>query len=439
MSVSSMRASVYSTLGSGVLLSSATGIIKNHLLSKFPKNFFKYVYIKNSFPGVTEGGLDDDARMVKDRPALSLNLRYDFNEAAFAGDSFRWGLSQIPVRAYERSAIYRSVLMCEADRVFISAADDRVKLSYEVGLKVDSEVQAYNITGYVRNYIGVNRPYYLSKVDVEVPVPLASLAVVGEKLGIDVRSMDAAQRQTFHEYLTRWSGGTLTFKKNLSSGNWIYFSKYVCNILCRITDQPQIERVTEGKAVTEATVKFQLDIEFPILTHFITEFEPPLTGQNPTEGLDDMGDAVIYNFTTKEFLFDRQRGVRTLSTTFDFVTDLNTEADRTPLNEVLSEELVFFIEYMKKLLPNDPDVYSKNFEVLVTRDHDVVDPSEYEVDWDERELVLHNPRPNYVYRIGLYVDLVEFTKVMEVRRSLGYRQNDPVKKVAEIQEPYPGT
>jgi len=87
--MANLKATVYPTVGSGVMLGSITGIVKNHILSKLPKGFIKYTYIKNSIASVTEQMNTEESTLVKERPALSIGLNYSFNEAVSQGDQFR--------------------------------------------------------------------------------------------------------------------------------------------------------------------------------------------------------------------------------------------------------------------------------------------------------------------------------------------------------------
>lgn len=433
--MSNLVASVFPTVSSGVLLGSITGIIKNHILAKLPKNYIKYTYIKNSFVSVSESGLSEDEALVKTKPVLSIGLNYSWNDASSSdGDSFKWGMSRIPVGAWQYAHIYKKIIVNEQDHFFLSALDERLKLIYEIGIKLNSETQAYNLLGFVRSYMGINRPYYINSVDVEIPIPFESLDLLVTRVGLNVSTPEG--KLAFHKYISKWSGGRVTYKKNLSSGNYNYFLKYNCNILCKIPDIPSIEKNMEGKSVQSADLRWNIEVEFPYFTNFIAEHEiMDLTvPEIPFQGLSpgNQGDSAIYNFTTR-LPITRQLGDLSIAITTQFLTSLNTAIDDTNFKDVLSNDIVFFIENCKMRLPLEPNLITDNLKITLVRDDDImIEGTDYEIDWNNYNIIILSPWVNYVYRASLYINLVEYNKLIMVRNSLEINQNNPVKKIAEI-------
>jgi hypothetical protein len=430
-----LRATVYPTVGSGILLGSITGIMKNHILSKLPKGYIKYTYIKNSISSVTEQANNEEDNLVKEKPALSLGLNYSYNDAVSYGDTFRWGMSKIPVNAYQHDRIYTKIMMCEQDNIYLSTIDERVKLIYDVGVRLDSESQAYNLMQYMRSYIGVGRPYYVSDADIEVPLPFECLDLIAAAKGFDRSTKQGMQE--FHAYLHKWSGGRITYKRNLSSGNFNYFMKYRCNVMCKIPDPPSIEKTTEGKSVIDAIVRYTVEAEFPTFTNFITEYEElDLTLPSVPQGLQpgDRGDSAIYNFTSKMY-FTRMNEDKTLAVTFEFISDVNTPVDETPFTDALSDSMSFFIEHQKQFLKDDPEAVSRHVKIIIAKDNDLLaEGTDYEVDWETYCVKLEHPWYNYTYKLGIYVDLVKYNEVIELHNSLTLNQNAAVKRIAEIKE-----
>lgn len=434
--MANLKATVFPTIGSGSMLSSITGIVKNHILSKLPKGYIKYTYIKNSIPSVTEQANGEEETMIKEKPALSLGLNYSFNEAVTQGDNFRWGMSKIPVGVHMYDSIYTKIFFNEEDFIYLSTIDERTKLVYDVAVRLDSESQAYNLMNYLRSYVGVGRPYYLSRVNIETPVPFECLTMISAGKGFDLRTPDGLR--AFHDYLTVWSGGRLTYKKNLSSGNFNYFVKYNANILCKIPDVPTIERTTEGKSVLSADVRFQLEVEFPTLTNFITEREEltPVEDREMGDMISLAGtNSVIYNFTAQMPL-KRMHETKTLTLYFEIVTDVNESVDETQFRDMLQPRVMFFIEHQRQYLAKDPDAIRRHLKILVIRDvEELVEERDYEVDWESFTVKILNPHLNYVYRFAVYVDLVKYNEIMDVHDSLGTRQHEAVSKIQEIKDP----
>jgi hypothetical protein len=424
-----LQAKTFPTMGSGILLGSITGVVKNHILQRLPKDFIKYVYITNSAASVTEANDSDEQGIIKDKPAMSLRLNYDYMDAVSSGDQMPWGLTRIPVRTHQRNSIYRNILVNDTDHLYLTTIDERTRLSYEVAFRLDSETQAYNLMRYLKSYVGFKRPFYLSNAQLEIPMPVEALNMIIRQKGFDIGTEDGARE--FHDYLTKWSGGQITRKKNLSSGNHNYFLKYTCNIMCLIPEIPSIEKNMDGKSVLDATVKYSLEVEMINFTNFISEhakqeIRPPID----LPYLSGDGITAIYNYTTQLHLRRQDSDGKALATTIEFVTDLNTEIDVTSFEGELSKDVRYFLDHQAKLVPNDPGAITDHMKIYVLRDHEPVNEGEdYTVDWTKREVTLTHPFNNYVYLIALYIDIGVYNRVIEARNAATFRRfGEAVKK-----------
>lgn len=408
-----LSASVCPTIGSGLLLGSITGAVKDHILRKLPDNYIKTTYIKNSFPSISEAHRSDDDMMTKAKPTLSLNLQYAPQDANVLNDHLAMALTRIPLRAYSYSKIYANILSDNTDFVYISSVAERLKLNYEIGIRVDSETQAFNLLGYMRSYIGVKRPYYMHGVILEVPIPNECLAIVIKAKLFDVKTPLGIQ--TFHTYLYQKSGGRISYKRNASSGRYNYFMKYKTNVLCNIVDMPSIDKTTEGKSTIDAQIKFNMEVEFNNYTNFITEFDKLVDLTIPADINSDM-NAVIYNFTFPKLLLNTDNMGRTLTTVLDFVTDANTALDVTEFGPDLNSQLHWYIDYLIQAETVTPGIMASKLNLLVFRDHQLIqDTVDYTVDWSLKHIRMTSAFLNYVYRLGVYVDLVHYNEIMDIR------------------------
>lgn len=412
------------------MLSSLTGLIKNHIISKLPAGYVKSTYIKNSNASVTDQKLSEEGKMSLDRPMLSLSLNYSYNEPVSFGDNFRWGLTRIPHRAYLYTNIYRAIIVNEADDIYLSTIDERVKLVYEIGLMLDSEHQAYNLLKYLKSHVGVARPYYLNGVDLEIPLPAVCLNLIIRAKGFDISTSDGLH--TLHNYLTKWSGGRVTFKKNLSSGNFNYFVKYNANVFCKIPDMPTIERNVEGKSTTSVVLRYNMEVELIDFTNFIAEHVEIDPNAAPVPGIKQNGDSLSYNFTSSMALSRQDGAGRSIAVTMEFLTDLNTAIDTTSFESALQPDMANFIERRVSLLSDDVLAVTSCLNLRILRDGGfLVEGTDYLVDWVNREATLLNPRANYVYKIALYVDMVAYNSFVEALRDKNPNLNRamPVKDI----------
>jgi hypothetical protein len=425
-----LQATTFPMIGSGTMLSSITGLIKNHILARLPKNYIKYVYIKNSIASVTERNRDEEMKLIKEKPSLSLGLNYAYNEPVSFGDQMPWGMSRIPVRAYQRTSIYRPVLLNDIDNMYISTIDERIKLNFDVGIRVDSETQAYNLLMYMKSYIGVNRPYYLNRANLEVPMPINALNLIIKSKGFDISTPQGLM--DFHDYLTKWSGGQITYKKNLGSGNMNYFMKFSSNVLCKITDMPTIDKTMEGKSVLDAIVRYNIEVELVNFTNFISEHEELQPLPEPPLLIGETGNTMVYNFTAKMPFTRQLDDGKVLAVTLDFITDLNSAIDITSFDDALRPDVRYFIEHQLGLIPDEANAILDHTKIRVLRDHeDLIEDDDFTVDWSKKEVSILHPRTNYVYTLALYLDLTLYNSVVRERDRIN-RGGEDGSNVVEI-------
>ena len=247
--MSELVASTHTLLSGYNLYSSVLNYVKQYFINNMPQNFFKYIYMRNSSAYVTEQRLlNNEDKFVKPKPALGINVNFERSDATFTGDAFHFGRSNIRVNAYSHNDIYDAVFK-DFDRCsFVSAFRTKTKLVLEIGMKIETEVKAVSVENYIRSHIGYNRPFYMNNVFLECPLPNSLIKEILISSGMPfVTSNDIT---AFNTYLHNKSFGSISYKKNNTTGNYLYFHKFSTNILCNITDKPSITKNMENKVKT---------------------------------------------------------------------------------------------------------------------------------------------------------------------------------------------
>jgi hypothetical protein len=422
--MSTLVASTSVLLANDALLSSVTNCIKEYFLRSFPKNFFKYVYMRNSTFNVTEQNLTYEDRLIKPKPALAINLNFETQDATFSGDAFHFGMSHVRCYAYQQRHIYDNILVDEANQIFVSAFRTRTKHIYNIGIKVETELKASAINKYIEGFIGINRPFFIKDAIIEVPLPNNVLNRIVQYGSFPLTNdLDIA---AFHAYLNKWSGGAITYKRNNSNGKWMYFYKYATNIFMRLPDKTSMQKVTEDKSVKEVIISFDAECEFGSHLNFITEHET-FTNDNPSvpQGIVDNSDTtflisnvnnedvIVYNSTITQPLTRTLSDGKSLIHTLKIVTDTNTFSDITNFVQDFDPKLRLFFDYLNSKLSGTPTIFDDTLNVLVYRDSTLLDTSEYTIDWQGYTVTLNNPRLNYTYQLAFYIDLISFNSFIQ--------------------------
>ena len=410
--MSELVAKTHTILSNYNLYSSAINYIKQYFINNFPSNFFKYIYMRNSSAYVTEQWLDNENKLVKPKPALGINVNFERGDATFTGDAFHFGRSHIRVNTFSQPQIYDLIFKDTNRRSYATGFRTKTKLVLELGIKVETEVKAASVESYIRSHIGYNRPFYMNNVYLEVPLPNSVIKELLVSSGMTINN--PAEILTFNNYIHNNSFGSITYKKNKTTGNYLYFHKFSTNILCNLLDKPSITKNMENKSVKDAVLNFSMEIEFGNILNFITEHEilnivPPTS----LPFIDDSENNVICNYTI-QFPLESKIGNKDIINTVKFVTDNNSQVDSLQLNEFLSPEILFCIEYLKSL-PNSSIELDDLILFKVYRDATVLLSTDFNVDFQTYIISLLNPYINYQYTIVVYINVNKLNTILEAR------------------------
>lgn len=394
------------------MYSSLITLMRDYFHKLFPPNYFKTTFIRNSLPGITERNNTDEQRLIKEIPLISLLMNYEPQDATFSGDPFLLN-NFFTFRNTHRNGMYKKILYDENDMVYISAMPNRTKHSFEVLVRHSQDLQSINIQGYLKAKLGLNRPLYLNNRVMEIPLPQSLVAGIAACKGFPITTTEEINK--FADYIYHLSNGVITYKLHNSSGKYLFFFKYVTNLLFKVTSYDGIDNEKENKVVMWSDMKLSFEVEYDSYMYFICEsFQLPPMDEKINELIIDpneLGAAIhwTFNLPVSEQLEDGRKTV----ITFETLTDINSEIDYTDFKEHTDPKIRLYIERLLtlKIDPNI-DLYSRVF-----RDgNELILGKDYEIDWKLLRLNILNPFLNFNYRVYIYGDITkisDFTKSYE--------------------------
>jgi len=389
------------------LYSSVLGLVKIYVMNLFPNEFFKNVFIKNSIASVTEAGNNDDDNYNKGIPRLSINMGYEPLEASFDGDSFLMS-NFFVFRNPSENGIYEKILYDRENRIYISGMSTRAKNNFNVIITVNQEMEALNIIGYLRSKMPINRPFYINNRLIEVPLPMSLIGHIAKAKGFDLSKPD--QIPLFNEVLLKHSEGRLTYKKHSSSGKFLYFYKYMTNLLLKIVDYGDIEANKENKSQMNTNITFNMEVEYHNHLYFLAEtYNLPETDGNDNFFLtdDEYGSVLHWTLQLPEMkqLVDGKKLIGKL----ELVTEFNEVTDSTIFSDGIHSTIFSFMKYQKELHPTDyDDILNNKFTFKVLKDGKPLKVDEdFTIDWSTFTLNILNPLLNYDYKMFLYGNVGE--------------------------------
>jgi hypothetical protein len=399
------------------LIGNVTGYARYFISSKFPPDFFKKVYISDS---LNEIQMEEGNLQKFPKPTLIITPQYT-GENGFMDVLPYWHTTQY-FRFKNARKKYNGVLYDNINDVYMYSIPDRVKLNFEVKIKLPSTMYAYNVLHYLKQSFETGGYFYLNDVRLQTEIPKLYAQIVADRLKVDPTTPDG--RQALDDYFMNNSYGGITEKINLSSGLSQFAYNYKTNILVNFPDLPSYEKNTNGLVTDSTVVSFSFSFDFWSHSNYILELKGNVPDVPPEEWTKD--SALKYEFYLDNVHFIKeQEGDMHMIINKPFLPDVNEEVDILEFKPIVSDELK---DVIGESLKNKFDM-AKLLKVMVLIDNKQLDSLMYDVNWTDMTLTTKDPMSNVTYTLVLYGNLKALNLIsqyiMDGRRdeisSLGYQ------------------
>ena len=388
------------------VLGIATAVARKQITGYFNDGFFKHERIGTNLQSVSERftKFNNDKLARKQNPALSLKIEYNpkealRNDAAFPGNYYAVGGGVISPTEF-LFPLYNN-----------DAHDDlryelkRTTISFTVGIRVGTQLEAWNVGEYLASKLRANRNFYLQNQMVHSIIPDALIAKICKINKINWNNTEAILKHlrqfSQNEINVIHYGGTnsrkFTFGKSL-------------DFQFEINTVPSISTNRRGRAELNSLVTFNFDLHFSYPCAFVLSTQPVILNEpDPLDKVinNHMSDegGVIHlnipgmNFAPREYLNGKYRFVFT-----KFSPELNTPVEHIKFKECLAPEIIGFID---NLLSTgiDPD---NVIDFYMFNGDSPLHPDAFFVDWTTYQVLLESPVINDVYAFGIYINREEF-------------------------------
>ena len=422
---SNLTAAKFDINATSTMYSSILGQVRGIVRNLFPENFFRSEFVSNSIFTVKEGKTTNDGeRHVVEKPSLNVNMNYEpMSDATFSGDPFLYGNMFIQRGAWYQPNIYSRIGFERERGVYVTTPSVRLKNQFDFTIRLNSDPQALDVMGWLKSRIGLARPLFFNNRPIEVALPPSLIATIVAVRGIDIKSDTG--REELHDLLKVMGDGRITFKLNKSSGKYMYFYKYLVNIMVKVESIGAPEKEVNEKSVSHSDVKLSLVAEYNSHSTFILEsFQnlPPVDPEIIRTEFHDLGfNAVIHTTMTMPISSQLENGMKMLSG-IDFVTDVGDQLDVMPFEEHLSHYVRKYLNHLREEDPTGELLRTKVHSRLYRNGIALKEDEEYYINWRKMELNIHLPIPDYDHKFLLYANIEEFNEY------IGY-----LKKPANIQ------
>ncbi|QXN70173.1 hypothetical protein INTERNEXUS_133 [Bacillus phage vB_BspM_Internexus] len=376
------------------LIGNITGYARYFLSTKFPPDFFKDTHISGALNEIRMENVDI-AKLRK--PTLIMTPEYN-GETGFMELLPNWHTTQYFTFKNPRKK-YNGVLYDNKNDIYIYSIPDRIKVNFNIKIKLPSELYAYDVLHYVKQTFETGGYFYLNDVSLQTELPKMYTKIIEKKLNLDPSKPD--DREKLEEYYLANSYNGITEKINQSSGNSQYAYTYKTNILVNIPELPTYEKNENGLITDSTTVNFPFSFELWSHSNYIMETkDDPIIDTISSEPTIE-GRTMKYDFFLPTHFIKEQYDSMHLIVHKQFLPDINTEVDILDFSPLINSELRGVIE---EALKQKLDM-SKLLKARVLVDNKEIYEELFNVDWKTLNLITKEPMYNMTYTLMIYGDL----------------------------------
>jgi hypothetical protein len=389
-------------------VSSLTGILANDILaSVFPKGFFKKFK-----PGTinigSAGAEDEDGVHHSALPYLAIDPRYEeLPDPLFdPSPQANWKSSFLSA-PFGRH--YQKVLDDPINGRFIYAIGKRMRVNFEVTIKVQGRLQVMNVLHHLMSSFEPDGMFYFQNAQLDANVPTHFMEMLMDAAETDRES--PASVEAFRSYVRMHSRHMIDRKRDLSTGRDVYVNGFRTNVLWSMNGKPSGEANRNGGSEDGSSVQVQFSAELWYPARYLLEIlaDPDYwVPRHPdyVPGVDDPADGpgdFTFQFNAQRTTIPTVSDGKSLVEKVGFVTEAEGDTDTVPLDDgVLPETALYVMRYnVEKGYDN-----SLCFGHLLLKDGEELDPAlDYEVSYEDRLLTLSQPFRGYPYILAFYADI----------------------------------
>ena len=410
--------------------------IKEILLRYFTPNFFTYVYIdsKIAWKNIAEVLGNGDVEFKKRHyPFMIITPRFS------TGNDDRF-LSNIPltmnmdntIAGLRRNTLFPLVMDKERG-VELTYRINRDQVEFEVELRLRSLAQQLDIYKNLKNQMLWDRPY-LEPTALEAMIPKSMIEYMGKMAGIDITSVPRTNAEEnpvnnqvplIMRYLNGHSRNPITYKVRNSTSVEEFFLYYKTKLLLTFSDLTLGDASKKNSVDEYYSLTFRVGVEFnlPGLYALVGSHEKKFHGlkfdavvQSPIGDISDLIPLYTYTNLYDRYDVDTMDGFTFYSSTIVQCEEENQGKDEIiPLDEIIPPDHMKVLStliqdgvppetiFRVRLLKNSKDL-GTNCEISEST------ASEWTVDWDRKQIVIHKSDPMMTYRIIVYANMIQLNE-----------------------------
>lgn len=408
------------TTGMGSIIGNATMIIRNFIKDLFPPNFFQDEFIDTQMIQTEFDKGNSENIVKKNKPCLVIRPKVYLDDDTLFGKLPDWTNSNFFIYKNLRRN-YLPVLYDETNQIFMYSTGDRIKMSFEIEILLDTKLQQVNTAFFLKGSVLHKSYFYLNNMRMEAELPKYYMKQLAIVLNKDLANPN--DRTEFNNYLNQHSQHFITEKIKLGSGNYSHFYLFSSNILCLFENNPEIDD-GENQEMTLNNFKINetLTIEFfSPMTYFLEIGKSfKLIRPKDYDFISDVTNNKVSLHYTLNFVIPEKYKDMWYYNKIMYLTEDNPNIDIVDISDLFNihdKEIIHFSISHKLML-------DEIFHIDLYLDNNKVDEEMVIIDWNEFKLSNIKPKVNQSYTLVLYKSSERYNRVETVIDHLkGYNYN----------------
>jgi hypothetical protein len=254
---------VQSVASASTLISSLTGEIREYILSKFPKNFFKSVYIDTAETIQAQNRNDKYNRGLNKLPYPTMGITPEISI-----DSPIEGMEKSPHLSSpnlflrkDMKSFYKRILLDTEKKYSVYYTSDYITTNYNFRITTNKYIQNADLTYFMKSNFQQGFFQFLNDKYINTEIPKTYIKLISDIMGYNLDDSDDMTEMELYMIATGTHEDIVRKKINLMTGKTGFFVNEKSNLLTLFTDmEAPGSIIRDGMSEGEYTINFRVQV-----------------------------------------------------------------------------------------------------------------------------------------------------------------------------------
>jgi len=310
---------VQSVASASTLISSITGEIREYILSKFPKNFFRSIYIDTAETIQAQTRNDKFNKNLNKLPYPNMSITPEISL-----DSPIEGMEKSPVLnspniflRKDMKSFYKKILLDPERKYSVYYTSDYITTNLNFKITTNKFIQNADLAYFIKSRFQQGFFQFLNDKYINTEIPKTYIKIIADILGLNMQSPEDMTEMELYLMSTGTHEDIIRKKINLTTGKVGFFVNEKSNLLTLLTDIDAPgsiirEQMSEG----EYTIRFRVQVSAWLPNSFIFSIDKSrfleldkTTIESSLNNVSNEQDEGFYSLSVSNVLLNRKEAL----------------------------------------------------------------------------------------------------------------------------------